>query len=288
MPRVTEKRLLKYPIAHENVWRLGPDDVTSQNANILQTAMNECIAVVFLHPACNMTCTFCGTENDIDSMTPGQARALLDRIESRGIGNVVLGGGEPFAWEHDVVSVARDGKAKGFLVQVGTNGIDLPPRFETLDCIDRYVLPLDGPDAASHNAVRITRDGHYDLIMGRLETLRASVKSVTVSTVVTSQNVDGLDRIGSFLAKYCARGGQLHAWHLYKFLPIGRGGRENADSLSISDADYDDACTAIKQRNLGFPVYRRRDMRHSRFVDFFWYERGSIRIGSEVWGTSVS
>lgn len=252
----------------------------------MQAEFEDRIAVVFLHPACNMTCTFCGTENDIDSMTPGQARALFDRIEERGIGNVVLGGGEPFAWEHDVVSLAREAKARDLFVQVGTNGIDLPPRFETLDCIDRYVLPLDGPDAASHNAVRITRDGHYDLIMNRLKTLRSSRKSVTVSTVVTSQNVDGLDRIGSFLAEYCERGGQLHAWHLYKFLPIGRGGRENAGSLSISDADYNAACTAIKKRDLGFPVYKRRDMRHSRFVDFFWYEQGAIRIGSEVWGTA--
>jgi len=244
------------------------------------------IAVIFLHPACNMTCTFCATENDIDSMTMFQARALLDVANARGIGNVVLGGGEPFAWPHGVVSLARDGKAKGLFVQAGTNGIDLPPRFETLDCIDRYVLPLDGPDAASHNAVRIAREGHYALIVGRLETLRSSGKSVTISTVVTAKNVDGLDRIGSFLAAYRERGGQLHAWHLYKLLPIGRGGRDNADALSISDADYSAACVAIQQRDLGFPVYRRTDMRHSRFVDFFWYERGSIRIGSEVWAAS--
>ncbi len=241
------------------------------------------IAVVFLHPACNMTCTFCGTENDIDSMTPEQAWTLFDRIKGRGFGNVVLGGGEPFAWPHDVVSAAEDAKANGLFVQVGTNGIGLPADFEALDCIDRYVLPLDGADAEGHNAVRITRNGHYELIVKRLETLRRARKSVTVSTVVTSRNANDLDRIGSFLATYHEWGGQLHAWHLYKFLPIGRGGRENADTLSIPDADYNAACAVVKGRDLGFPVYKRQDMRHSRHVDFFWYEGGALRIGSEVW-----
>lgn len=241
------------------------------------------IAVVFLHPACNMTCTFCGTENNIDSLTPSQAKETLHLIKNRGMKNVVLGGGEPFAWDHDVIELARVAKEMGIIVQIGTNGIDLPAGFESLDCVDRYVLPLDGPDAESHNAVRITRDGHFELILDRLETLRRGRKSVTVSTVVTSENVQGLDRIARLLSGYHERGGQLHAWHLYKFLPIGRGGRENAGALSVSDEDYDAASSAVQEDHTRFPVYRRRDMRHSRHVDFFWYEQDTLRIGSEVW-----
>jgi MoaA/NifB/PqqE/SkfB family radical SAM enzyme len=245
------------------------------------------IAVVFLHPACNMTCTFCGTENSIDSLTPSQAQETIHLIKNRGTKNVVLGGGEPFAWDHDVIELARIAKGMGLIVQIGTNGIDLPTAFESLDCVDRYVLPLDGPEAESHNAVRITRDGHFDLIMDRLETLRRGGKSVTVSTVVTSKNVRGLDRIARLLSGYHERGGQLHAWHLYKFLPIGRGGRENAAELSVSDEVFVHACTAVKTAHPYLTVYRRNDMRFSKHVDFYWYERGAIQIGSEVWGSGT-
>jgi MoaA/NifB/PqqE/SkfB family radical SAM enzyme len=256
--------------------------MTRTESNTVPTTSRD-IAVVFLHPACNMTCTFCGTENSIDSLTPQQARETIHLIKNRGMENVVLGGGEPFAWDHDVIELARVAKGTGLIVQIGTNGIDLPAGFDSMDCVDRYVLPLDGLDAESHNAVRITRDGHFDLILDRLETLRRGGKSVTVSTVVTSKNVQGLDRIARLLSGYHERGGQLHAWHLYKFLPIGRGGRENADALSVSDEDYDAACISVKQSMSAFPVYRRRDMRYSRHVDFFWYEQGAVRIGSEVW-----
>ncbi len=242
------------------------------------------IAVVFLHAACNMTCTFCGTENSVDGLTPNQARDTLHTIRQGGISNVVLGGGEPFAWKHDVLALAGDAKALGFFVQIGTNGIDLPNGFEALECVDRYVLPLDGYDAESHNAVRIARDGHFQLILNRLEALRSAGRSVTISTVVTSRNISALDRIARQLAEYSERGGQLHAWHLYKFLPIGRGGRESADELSISNAEFVEACASVKTSHPELTIYLRNDMRFSKHVDFFWYEGGTLRIGSEVWG----
>lgn len=241
------------------------------------------IAVVFLHAACNMTCTFCGTENSVDSLTPDQARDTLRVIRQRDFSNVVLGGGEPFAWKHGVLATARDAKAMGLFVQIGTNGIDLPSGFEALACVDRYVLPLDGHDAESHNAVRIARDGHFEMVIDRLETLRSAGKSATVSTVVTLRNIDSLDRIAQRLAEYSERGGRLHAWHLYKFLPIGRGGRESADELSVADAAFVDVCTSVKAAHPELTIYRRTDMRFSKYVDFFWFENGELQIGSEVW-----
>ncbi len=241
------------------------------------------IAIVFLHPACNMTCSYCATENAIDSMTMEQGRRVLDTLEERSIASVVLGGGEPFAWEHDCLDLAAEAKARGFFVQVGTNGIDVPTDFDTTHCVDRYVFPLDGPDDASHNTVRIFRDGHFALVLDRLDALRRARKSVTVSTVITSCNIDELHRIRALLADYRKNGGQLHAWHLYKFLPIGRGGRDNAEALTVTDRAYDAACSSVKETDPGFAIYKRKDMRHSKSVDFFWFEAGVLRIGSEEW-----
>lgn len=225
-------------------------------------------AVVMLTPACGMSCGFCVTE-PFRAMDFGQALSLLEGLRGQGVRRLVLGGGEPFSWKHGTVSLAARAKAMGFHVQVGTNGIDLPEGFERLESIDRYVLPLESMDAAVHDALRVFSRSHHAIILDRLERLRADGKSVTVSTVVTRQNIGGLGGLGRFLEGYRLRGGLLHAWHLYRFLPVGRGGRLHAERLDIDEADYHQACDAVKRAGLGFPVYKRTDMYRSSTVGFF-------------------
>ncbi len=244
------------------------------------------IAVLFLHADCNMTCTFCVTENVVDTMAFDQAAHVLGVLKERSVENVVLGGGEPFAWPHDTVKLAGHAKASGFLVQVGTNGIAMPEGYPYIDCIDRYVLPLDAADADLHNDLRRFCNRHHAIILDRLDTLRRAEKSVTISTVVTKRNVHALPELGAFLSRYQDHGGRIHAWHLYKFIPEGRGGRKHAELLLVDDDEYEEACHRAKRDVFGMTVFKRKDMFHSRTVDFFWYERGAMRVGSEVWQRS--
>lgn len=230
-----------------------------------------------------MHCTFCVTDDAMDTMTYAEAQRLLGHVRGRGIESIVLGGGEPFAWPHDTVRLAAWARAQGFFVQVGTNGIAMPTSGEDLGQIDRYVLPLDAADPVVHNDSRRFGHGHHQLVLERLAALRAMGASVTVSTVVTARNIDRLGPLAAYLCEYAADGGALHAWHLYKFLPEGRGGALHADDLSVADDAYGAACDAAKARCAGFRVYKRRDMRHSRTVDFFWQRHGRIRVGSETW-----
>ncbi|MCC6154003.1 MAG: radical SAM protein [Candidatus Hydrogenedentes bacterium] len=241
------------------------------------------IAVIFLHPDCNMTCTFCITDDRMDTMTFAQAQRLLGTLRERAIDNIVLGGGEPFAWPHDTLRLAAWARSQGFFVQAGTNGIAMPETRGQIDHIDRYVLPLDAADPTIHNQSRRYGPGHHELVLTRLAALRAIGKSVTISTVVTGRNVAQLPALGALLSQYAQDGGQLHAWHLYKFLPEGRGGRTHAQELQIDDPAYDAACTQAKQHCTTFQVFKRRDMRHSKSVDFYWHHRGRMRAGSELW-----
>lgn len=241
------------------------------------------IGVVFLHPACNMTCTFCVTENTTATMRYDQALRTLDCLEARGIRDVVLGGGEPFAWPHGVLRLAGAAKDRGFHVQVGTNGVALPDGFADLTCVDRFVLPLDAADAAMHNTLRRYQDRHHQLILDRLAALRHAGRTVSISTVVTARNAAQLPALGGLLDGYCTEGGRLHAWHLYKFLPEGRGGHAHAAELNIPDSEYHRVCDAVKAAFPTMCIYKRPDMRHSRTVDFFWFEGERLRAGSECW-----
>ena len=253
--------------------------------NDVQSARN--IGVVFLHGGCNMHCRFCISDNALQSLEFDQAVALLGCLAQRGIDTVVLGGGEPLVWPHDVYRMARVAKAYGFLVQVGTNGIALPADYARRPCVDRYVLPLDGARPETHNRLRLWRGSHHALIWARLEKLRAAGREVTVSTVVNAQNLLGLPLLARQLDDYVARGGRLHAWHLYRFIPAGRGGAANAGALDITRRAYDEACARVRTPERPYTIYKRPDMRHSSSVDFFWLEGGRIRVGSEEWGDSA-
>lgn len=245
----------------------------------------ERFAVLMLHPRCNMRCDFCITDNGMATMSFAQGVETLALLRARGFGNVVFGGGEPTVWPHDVTALAAHAKALGFSTQLGTNGVALPDDFTAQCAFDRYVLPLDAADAATHDLLRHHRGGHHHCIMTRLAQLRGASRSVTVSTVVTQRNANTLSQLADTLVDYAALGGQLHAWHLYRFLPYGRGGAKHADDLDISEAVYHDACNTVRARQLPFRVFKRPDMRHSKHVDFFWYEGHTLHAGSERWST---
>lgn len=250
---------------------------------------SKTIAVVLLHGACNMRCMFCITDNQVGTMTPDQYLRVLSLLERRGFNGIVLGGGEPFCWPHGVRGAAQAAKAAGLLVQVGTNGVAMARHEALEDCVDRYVLPLDAMDPLIHNSMRplpAVSGGHHRLILRRLEQLRQRRGAVTVSTVISRANLDDVVPIGNYLADYVADGGRLHAWHLYRFIPAGRGGARNAAALSISNGDYERIVSEVKAQYYPFTVFKRPDMRHSATVDFLWYENNSLRVGSEYWAST--
>ncbi len=250
---------------------------------------NVSIAVIMLHGGCNMTCSFCITEDRMECMSRFNYVHVLDRLQEHGLQNIVLGGGEPFLWPDGLGVAAKMAKERGFFVQVGTNGVLMPDRDVHCDSVDRYVIPMDGADAEKHNTVRrlpksCGGDGHYGIIRKRLYQLKEWRRSVTLSTVVSRTNLDDIGAIGDFLADYVAGGGRLHAWHLYCFIPRGRGGSQSAAALGITLYEFNEAVSRAKSQNYPFVIYKRSDMRHSATVDFFWFQNARLHVGSEEWG----
>jgi MoaA/NifB/PqqE/SkfB family radical SAM enzyme len=238
------------------------------------------IASVFLLPQCDMSCRFCASETDFSAMSFAQAAGLLRALRSTRINNVVLGGGEPFLWPHGLERLAGVARELGFVVQVCTNGVSLPEDFARISTVDRFILPLESMDPALHNGLRRHRNGHHELVLRRIAALAGSGRELTVSTVVTRQNVDHLDEIADYLDLQRCGGVAIHAWHLYRFLPVGRGGERNARGLEVSRRDFRRACAGVRERGPGIRVYRRDDMLRSSRVEFFWVERGQLKMGT--------
>jgi MoaA/NifB/PqqE/SkfB family radical SAM enzyme len=237
------------------------------------------IASIFLLPDCAMACAFCGSATGFDTFSRIQAEGVLADLAAQGVRNVVLGGGEPLQWPHGLGDLARFAKGLGFTVQLCTNGVRLPEDLAGLGAVDRFILPLesDGPEA--HDRLRRHPGGHHALVWRRLEALREAGREITLSTVVTRENLDHLPRLAAQLRGFQAKGARLHAWHLYRFLPIGRGGAPNAGRLATDAEAYRSAVEAVKQEGLGFPVYRRSDMVHASTVAYVWAEGGALKVG---------
>ncbi len=241
------------------------------------------VGVIMLHGSCSMSCLFCITENSITEMSPEQVKTILKLMKEQEMESVVFGGGEPLQWNHSLSDSIKLAKSMRLHTQVGTNGVGLNPDVIQNLNADRYVLPMDSINPQIHNYLRGGFRKHYDIIKKRLRYLTEIGVPFTISTVVCRINLDMLNEITAFLLHLWEKGARIHAWHLYRFLPMGRGGLKNASMLHITKDEYFEKTEEIKQRGMPFLVYRRPNMQLSKEVDFFWAEAGEVKVGSQVW-----
>ena len=241
------------------------------------------IAALYLHPGCDMACRFCASERGFDSMTQHQAESLVMDLARTGIESVVLGGGEPLLWSGDLGALVRCAKIHGLHVQLCTNALALPASMAALEEVDRFLLPLEAADADLHDRLREQGGPQHAMVLRRVEELTEAGRELTVSTVVTRLNADVLTLLADLLQRLHGAGARIHAWHLYRFPPVGRGGRPHADELEIELADYLAAVQSVRGAQLPFPVFRRHDMLRSSVVEHLWLEDGDVRMGSETY-----
>ena len=238
------------------------------------------IAVLFLQPQCNMACSFCITRDGFQVMTETEARSIIVALEAIGVRNLIFGGGEPLCWPHNLLATARFAKDRGMLVQVGTNGIALTDDLLAAAEIDRFILPMESADATIHDSLRWHFGGHYAVIKDRLEKAVDFGKQVTISTVITRFNADGLADLAEILSVYRRRIGNLHAWHLYGLISEGRGGSLHGSELDPGRDRYYRVCLKIKAEFPELPILMRPNMQRSATVGFFWMDDGVVKCMS--------
>lgn len=244
-------------------------------------------AVIFMQPQCQMRCLFCVTENNFDPLNFEDGSRLLNKLHRQGVRSVIFGGGEPFDGHTPVLELCRLAKSMGMHTQVGTNGLGLPQDYDKLDCVDRWVIPLESREPEPHDRMRPWTFSHHQHVLDILDKLGKSQKSVTVSTVCTQHNLSALSELACFLRDYQNKFQNIHAWHLYQLVEQGRGAGLNADLLRISKDDYQQCVTEMKALGLPFRVYKRSDMSRSREVGFYSMVRGKLVFGMGSQQTEV-
>jgi len=240
------------------------------------------IAAFFLLPDCDLRCRFCIAEARFDTVDLPTAKSVLTALAATSIESVVLGGGEPTLWPHDLNALARHGRAHGLIVQLNTHGGSLREKLDSYPEIDRFILPIESTDPAHHDDLRRGQDGHFQAVVAALESLIERQRQITFSTVVTSENHLEVPRIAAWIQRLESRGARIHAWHLYNFLPLGRAGAQRrAAALALPREDFLEACRLAKSAGLTCAVYRREDMMRSSSVEFFWFDGGVFHVGGQ-------
>lgn len=159
---------------------------------------------------CNMRCKWCYAQESNydknDNMAILDAKKAIDMIESLGIKNVILIGGEPTKHK-DIVNIIEYCKYKGIQVCMVTNGL----AFENLNYLKKLTesglrkinLSIKGDSKQTY--IDNTSVDCYSRILKSILNIINEKIDLTVSYVLTNDNVNGLNELCLNLAELGVR-----------------------------------------------------------------------------------
>jgi MoaA/NifB/PqqE/SkfB family radical SAM enzyme len=169
---------------------------------------------------CSMRCEWCyipfraGAPNRVQSMS------VLRRLISRGVKVITIGGGDPTSYPF-WSDLAREARSSGLFVHLDTNGIGLRMDSETAKTISQTVdllgLPLDGPTAGVHDAMR-SMVGHFDQILEKVRWAVRQGAQIKLNTIVSRVNIDAVPQMLKLVQELAPK-----RWSLYQYWPLSHG-----------------------------------------------------------------
>ena len=213
----------------------------------------------------------------MQSFEKNDVEDIKEILQQENFKSVIIGGGEPLLWKYGVFNFINEISDRNYLIQIGTNGILLEDNFYQKSEVNRWVFPLESLNAEIHNKMRPSKVNHHQIILKRIESLKSKSQALTLSTVLTHRNKNDIQDLANYFKGLQESGNcPIHAWHLYQFIPTGRGGEFHKDLLLLPNEDYEDILQNVLKLNLPFKVYKRKNMQKSKTVTFFWKENGTI------------
>ena len=192
-------------------------------------------ASIIITNRCNYHCTHCYTnagDQKFDELNTKQWKKIMDELESNGIFELYVGGGEPFVRKDIIEILNYSTHKKKFTTTTSTDGALITNN--NVKLIDESIniqVSLDG-NKKSHELIR--GQNSYEQTIRGLKKLLEIRKNVGVGTVVNKINLNDLEEIHTFLIQ-----NQVKSWHIMRVQPAGRA-LAIWNLLSISNKEWVD------------------------------------------------
>jgi len=176
---------------------------------------------------CNQKCKFCfGPEcGSIKNISTRDAKKKIEEFREQGVEKLVFTGGEPLL-RNDILELIKYAKQKKIYTILHTNGllltVELIDKFEPY--LDQINLPLDGYNEETNDKLR--SKGHFIKVMNLMQLLKNIGIKIIISTVVTSENIDGIDKIAKVLPAW------INKWRVFQVRDVDKG-------MAVSDEEFE-------------------------------------------------
>lgn len=172
-------------------------------------------------PKCNLLCRHCIVSEKHhkkqELLSFDNLAVFLDDIDSHGVENLILSGGEPLLWQ-SITKILEDSLNRSFTVILYTNGMIINEKWLALFKKIHSHKPgglqihisLDGATPATHDGIRGV-NGSFNKIISSLELLkRADIPVASIESMATSDLFDELEALISICQDYSIKSLYLH------------------------------------------------------------------------------
>lgn len=198
---------------------------------------------------CNLSCLHCGAakEHYDNELTTAQMKTLIEELAHLRVHTFAVTGGEPLL-RRDLIELLTHASRLGMKTGVATNGfvLDLNKARELKDAgVSSIQISLDG-DKNTHNHIR-QNPLAYERALQALRNCRAAgIRMITVSSVISSLNLDKLDQLKQILVQE-----GIDLWKIIPLMPIGRA--EKTD-LQIESEALEHLLAFIERSRSDIPI----------------------------------
>ena len=213
---------------------------------------NDLVVHFYITPECKMNCPFCYAfehRSPEKPLTTGEVEDLIKKCRSLGARSMVFCGGDPFS-RRDIAKIIEIAKSYNLTTRIDSNLLSYSE--DVMDNISQYIdwlaLPLDGPNAKSHDKHR-NWPGHFKIIMRMVNSLHTKYPHVNlkIHTLVTKGNYDNISEMPSLIREIAPT-----VWSIYTYFRAGVG-RNNFHRFELSESQISEI-KSIRNTTSKIPV----------------------------------
>lgn len=190
---------------------------------------------------CNENCRFCYRTLSPD-LSLEENILIADKLIEYGVEKITFSGGEPLLYKN-LIKLAKYIKEKNpsMILSLTTNGmlINESTAKKIIELFDWITFDIDSPSEEYHINVGRGRN-HLRKNIENIKLFSGKIK-IKVNTVVTKQNLKYIFLIWNILRNF-----DIKRWKLFRFYPINYQAIQNEDEFSITDTEFKDIISTIK------------------------------------------